>query len=154
MPKPGENPPPNGGGFDIEAYKSRIWDALTANVERSEKRESAKGKGPKRYSTDYAIAWGRKQGWKLIDRERFDFRTKRHYDCELGMDAVFDDGVDGRVGVQGAGRGQERAHRARFDREGGEQAAKRRRMRVVYLEFERGCQTPTKEVWWVGDYNG
>jgi hypothetical protein len=95
-----------------------------------------------RFTTDYAVEWGRKQGWKLIERERYDHRTKRHFDLELGVDAIFDNNVDARVGVQGAGKGERAKHRERFEQRGGETKARRRNLHVYYVEFVRGDKTP------------
>lgn len=112
------------------------------------KPERAKRPYQKRFSTDYAVEWGRKQGWKLIERERYDFRTKRHHDLEGECDAIFDDMTDGRVGVQGAGRGERKVHYERFMAWGGPEKAKRRNLRIFYLEFERGNKTPLSVERW------
>lgn len=130
-----------------DVYKARIRAALEGHADRIAKAETAKGTGPKRFSTDYAVAWGRRQGWRLVDRERFDFRTKRHLDCLLGSDAMFSS-EDGLVLVQGAGTGQRAEHRRRFDARGGSSELARLKARFFYLEFERGCKEPAKmEVW-------
>ena len=100
------------------------------------------------FTTGAAIKWGRRQGWKLIERERYNHFTKRHHDCELGTDAIFDDGLFGRVGIQGAGKGERASHYQRFTERGGVDTAKRRALRVLYLEFERGNPEPTKQEWW------
>jgi hypothetical protein len=103
------------------------------------------------FTTQYAVEWGKRQGWKLIDRERYDHLTKRSHDLELGVDAIFDDGVSGRVGVQGAGRSERKVHFDRFMGRGGPSSASRRNIRIVYLEFVRGDKTPVVEEWWAGE---
>ncbi len=101
----------------------------------------------KRYTTDYAVGWGRKQGWTLIERERYDFRTKRHHDLMLGVDALFE-GPDGMIGVQGAGKSERKAHWDRFLARGGPDKAARRHIKICYAEFERGNKTPITVEWW------
>lgn len=103
--------------------------------------------GASRFSTAYAIEWGRKQGWKLIDRERYDARTKRHHDLMLGVDAMFET-ADGLVGVQGAGRSERKAHYDRFEQRGGVARAGKLHIKVCYVEFERGEKTPKVVEWW------
>lgn len=100
------------------------------------------------FTTDYAIKWGRRQGWKLIERERYDWKLKRHHDLELGMDAMFDDGNTGRVGLQGAGRSERAEHYRRFWERGGVEKAQRRAVRVVYVEFVREDREPKLVEWW------
>lgn len=107
-----------------------------------------------RFTTQYAIDWGKTQTnssgrkWTLIDRERYDFRREEHHDLELGVDAIFDDWEDGRVGVQGAGVGERKEHWERFIARGGPETALRRNIRVVYVEFKRGSKDPVKVEWW------
>lgn len=103
--------------------------------------------GPGTFTTQYAIDWGTKQGWKLIDRERFNHRTKRHQDLQLASDAMFE-GPEGLILVQGAGRGERKPHRFKFDERGGVAKAHHRHLKFVYVEFERGCKTPILEEWW------
>lgn len=112
-----------------------------------EKRERARRAPAKRFTTDYAVQWGRKKFGRLIDREHYDARLQRHHDLELGVDAIFDS-AEGRVGIQGAGKSERAAHHKRFLERGGPDAAAKRGMRVVYIEFERGNKTPVKEEWW------
>jgi len=121
--------------FEARAEAQRQLQAASFGEPQEEKRIT-------RFTTDYAVEWGRAQGWLLIDRERFDFRTKRHHDLELGVDAIFDNRVDARVGVQGAGKGERKHHRERFEERGGEATAKRRNLQVFYAEFVRGDKTP------------
>ena len=114
--------------------------------------EAAKPKvyrpGATRFTTDAAVKWGRKQGWKLVDRENYDARTRHHGDLQLGVDALFDDG-NGLIGVQGAGRSERKEHRERFEQRGGEEVARRRHIRIVYVEFVRGNPEPIVKEWWV-----
>lgn len=100
-----------------------------------------------RFSTDYAIKWGRKQGWKLVERESYDHLNKRHHDCMFGMDAIMAMPTGQLVGVQGAGRSERKAHRQRFDNYGlsgtkGEALAKVRNIAIFYVEFNRGDFEP------------
>jgi hypothetical protein len=101
-----------------------------------------------RFTTNYAIKYGRTQGWKLIERERYDRVAKRHYDLMLGVDALFDT-PQGMVGIQGAGKSERKAHYDSFIGRGGPETARRRHIRILYLEFERGDYNPIKEEWWV-----
>lgn len=128
-------------------YLDRVRQALSDHCDRVLKQESGKGNGPKRYSTDYAVAWGRAQGWRLLDRERYDFRTKRHLDCPLGSDAMFSS-PDGLVFVQGAGKGQRAEHRRRFEDRGGPAELARLKARFYYVEFVRGAKTPVLSEQW------
>src|SRR5436190_23065816 len=91
-------------------------DAEIARAERlaAKKPRQRRLSVAKRFTTDYAVAWGRAQGWKLIDRENYNFRTKNHHDLQMGLDALFDDGVDGMIGIQGAGRNERAEHYQRF----------------------------------------
>lgn len=100
-----------------------------------------------RFTTDYAVRHGRKLGWTLIEREQYDYRTKRHRDLEGQVDAIFDDG-EGRVGVQAAGRGERAAHYQRFMDWGGAEKALRRHLRVLYWVFERGNTVPVEMEEW------
>ena len=110
----------------------------------------------KRFTTDACIKWGKSLGWKLLDRERYDYRTKRHHDLLLGADACFEappsldglEGVTGMVYVQGAGRSERKEHRERFDARGGAARAKNLRVRFVYVEFVRGESSPVVTEWW------
>lgn len=126
--------------------------ALAQRMHLSEGREQAENKPEKavkarayapRFSTQYAIDWARKQGWKLIDREWYDYRTKRNHDLEGMVDAIFElPGQDGRTGIQGAGRYQKADHFAKFEAWGGKEKALRRGLKVLYMEFEKGQKEP------------
>ena len=85
---------------------------------------------------------------RWLEREGYDARTKRHHDLELGVDALFDDGGPGRVGIQGAGRGERLEHLRRFMDRGGPERAKSRAVKVIYLEFERGNIEPVRNEQW------
>ena len=123
------------------------WEAMADEI-----RSRAKPRKPRRwaprFSTDAAIEWGRKQGWTLVDRERFVSRGPwghGHEDLAGGSDACFIDREGCRVFVQGAGRGERPDHRARFDARIGQLA---RGERFVYVEFLRGRRDPVLVEWW------
>ena len=130
----------------------QILEARTAKLadteERRQKRLASGVKAPTKFTTQYAVDWGRSKGWKLVDRENFDYRLNRHHDLQLGADAMFDDG-DGLVLVQGAGQYERSSHRARFEGLGGVEKAKRRHMKFYYVEFIRGNKTPIILEQWV-----
>jgi hypothetical protein len=126
--------------------RSEEW--IQDQAAKAAKAEKPKRPAAKRFSTEYAIAWGKKQGWKLVDRERFDTRTKRHHDCQLGMDAIMSRQDGTLVGIQGAGRYERNDHRDRFDRLGGVQSAKARHIAIFYLEFARDSDRPILEEQW------
>lgn len=130
-----------------ERYKRRVHAALLGHQERLNRESEPKTKGPSRYSTQYAVDWGKAQGWKVLDREHYDSRLKRHHDLLLGSDVMFDAG-DGVVLVQGAGQGERALHRRRFEDAGGEDKARRLAMRFVYVEFVRGVPSPVREERW------
>lgn len=130
-----------------ESYKRRVEEALLGNQRRVNKLKEPKTTGPSRFTTQYAIDWGKAKGWKVCGRERYDYRTRRHFDLMLGADAMFDAG-DRIVLVQGAGKGERAEHRRRFDQAGGEAKARRLGMGFAYLEFDRGEKAPVKEEWW------
>lgn len=114
---------------------------------RPPKAEKKRRPGVTRFSTDAAIAWGRSKGWKLLDRERYDARLKRHHDLLLGADAMMETDT-GVVLVQGAGRSERKEHRKRFEDRGGIAKAYKLGMKFVYVEFERGAKAPALEEWW------
>lgn len=130
------------------AFRKRQSDQYLARLSASPKPEKTHGPGATRFTTDYAIRWGRKQGWKLIERESYDYRTRRHHDCQLGTDAIFE-GPNGLIGIQGAGRHERAIHYQRFLDRGGPEKAALRHIQIIYLEFERGNFTPLKEEIWV-----
>lgn len=102
--------------------------------------------GPK-FTTEYAVKWGRAKGWKLTDREGYDARLKRHHDLEGGADVRFR-APDGTViFVQGAGRSERAEHWARFE-ERRHQLKDFNNPRFIYIEFDRGNTTPIKEEEW------
>ena len=107
-----------------------------------------KGLGPSNFTTQYAIDWGRKQGWKLLQREGYNFRTKRHADLALGSDAMFES-PRGIIFVQGAGKGERTKHRERFDARGGVERGERLRAGFVYVEFVRESKEPITREWWI-----
>lgn len=98
-----------------------------------------------RYTTDAARDWARAQGWRVMAREPFDFRTRRHKDLAGGSDVCAIDGDGYRVWIQGAGAGERPAHRRRFEARKGQLA---RGERFVYVEFQRGGSAPLLVEWW------
>lgn len=98
------------------------------------------------FSTSYAIKWGRAQGWRLVEREAYDFRTKRHHDCQFATDAIMRLPIGKLAGIQGAGRSQRADHRRKFDQYGtgpyGSELAKAQGIEIWYLEFDRGSPEP------------
>lgn len=140
--------------FDVETYKRRVFNALAASQqaqiaekEAEDRRAAGATKGATRFSTDYAVAYGRRQGWKLLDRERYDYRLKRHFDTLMGSDAMFEH--DGQVIlVQAAGKSERKEHYGRFCERGGKETAARRGWRFIYMEFERGSKEPAKMEEW------
>lgn len=132
-------------------YKTRqtLSAAYLARLEKALQPKKIVTPGPGTFTTAYTIEWGRKQGWKLVDRERYDARTKRHHDAMLGMDAIFEDPETMQlIGIQGAGRYEKAEHWERFCQRGGVARAKARNMRCIYLEFVRGTKTPIlREDW-------
>ena len=130
------------------AARRKYSETYRERLERTEPAKQAQTRAPsKRYTTAAAIAWGRAQGWKLIDRERYDNRLQRHHDLPLGADAMFETPA-GIVYVQGAGRYERAPHRARFEERGGTERAERLRVRFVYAEFLRGQAAPVLVEWW------
>lgn len=136
------------------------WDRFTPEVKRKfsqvhqasiAKEESKPPPKPRRsasrFTTDYAVEYGRKQGWKQVDRESYDHRLKNHHDLPGGADARFRS-EDGVVFIQGAGVGERSEHRARFE-ERRHQLADFRSVRFLYLEFIRGNKTPVRSEEWV-----
>lgn len=144
--------------YEVRAKWSAIWieDEKAKEVKaRMEKPKPPKrGTPATRFTTDYAIEWGRSQkkasglNWTLVDREHYDYRTRRHHDLQGGVDALFDDGGPGLVGVQGAGLSERKVHFERFMAWGGPEKARRRALKIYYLEFERGKKTPVKVERW------
>ena len=128
-------------------YRRQRYLADTA-AEKPEKPEPVRRAYAKRFSTDYAIEWGKKQGWKLVDRERYDHRTKRAHDLMLGMDAIME-GPEGLIGIQGAGRSERKPHWERFCARGGVEKAARRHLQIYYVEFDRGNKEPVLTERWV-----
>jgi len=130
-----------------QRYLDRIVTALEANQARQEKQYIPKEPRASNYTTKAAIAWGRAQGWKLLDRERWDQRTRRHHDLVLGADCLFES-AEGMVAIQGAGRYERTIHRERFEAAGGVERAERLHIRFVYLEFVRDSNDPVVEERW------
>lgn len=138
---------------DVRMSRAKVYAEEIARLESIEPKAPRPTRmGVTRYTTDYAVTWGKRQGWKLLDRERFNHLTKRHHDVMAYMDALFDDGKGGIVGVQGAGRHERAAHYDKFrrwgGREGAPEKARRLGLRCIYLEFVRGEKEPIlREDW-------
>ena len=130
--------------LSIRSKKSKAYEE-TLNA--PPKKEKERRPGFTTFTTKYAIAYGRSLGWTLLDRENYNHRTKRTHDLMLGMDVMFDDG-NGLVMVQAAGRSERKAHWQRFEERGGEEKARRRQIRCLYWEFERGTKSPILEEQW------
>lgn len=125
--------------FELEAQK------------RTEAAMKPRKPGAKRFSTQYAVEWGRSQGWTLLDRERYDARTKRHHDLWLGADALFE-GPNGLILVQAAGQSERTEHLKRFGERGGVPRCQKLNVEFWYVEFKRESKIPTKvERWDEGD---
>lgn len=130
-------------GWQPNAHVAGIIERLQAQPEKAPRKSAGT------FTTAYAIEYGLKQGYKtIVDRERYDYRTKRHHDCEGAVDVIFDDGNGGRIGFQGAGVGERAEHYNRFMAWGGPTKARERKLRVTYLEFTRGNKTPVKVEEW------
>jgi len=130
-----------------QKYLDSIVEALEANQARQERAYEPKEPKASNYTTKAAIAWGRAKGYKLLDRERFDSRTNRHFDLPLAADAMMESD-DGIVLIQGAGRYERKVHRDRFEAAGGCERAKRLHARYYYLEFVRESNDPIVEERW------
>lgn len=140
-------------------YRNRGWYKITQKMREERSREweiliNQPKPVPKtfrvcapRFTTDYAVKWGKRKGWKFLERERYDVRTKRHHDLLLGVDATFASDT-GLVGVQGAGKHERAEHYKRFLARGGTELAQKLHVRVVYLEFVRGDINPIVTEWW------
>ena len=96
-----------------------------------------------KFTTQYAVDYGRKLGWTAVERERFDFRTKRHHDVAGCADVLFRDGAR-LILVQGAGLHERSTHRAKFDQHQSAVAGRA----FVYWEFIKGQKSPVFEEWW------
>lgn len=133
-----------------QKFSARYLDDWWRAQQKPKANEPAQSKAPaKRFTTDYAVSWGKSQGWTLIERERFDFRTKRHFDLEGKCDALFEvSSQPGRTGLQAAQPGERGAHWRKFAEWGGPEKAKQRVLKVLYVEFERGTKFPLKIEEW------
>lgn len=100
-----------------------------------------------RFSTQACIAWGRSMGWKLLDREQYDHRLKRHHDLIGGADAMFETPT-GIVLVQGAGKAERGTHWDRYVERDGPGRCQKFGWGFVYVEFERNQAEPLKTEWW------
>jgi hypothetical protein len=130
-------------------FQDRKAREAAAAKAAAEKKPRAKRAATGTFTTQYATDWAKSKGWKIIDRERYDYRTKRHHDLQLGIDLLVEDpSEDGMIGIQAAGVGERAPHYQRFLDRGGPEKAKRRSIRIVYVEFVRGNKTPVSEERW------
>ena len=130
-------------------FQDRKAREAAATKAAAEKKPRAKRSTSGTFTTQYAIDWAKSNGWKVIDRERYDYRTKRHHDLQLGIDLLVEDPAeDGMIGIQAAGQGERAPHYQRFLDRGGPEKAKRRSIRIVYVEFVRGNKKPILEERW------
>gem|GEM_PF-4335267 len=123
--------------------------------------------GASKFTTAYAIDWGRRQGWRLVDRERWDhYNHARSHDVAFGMDAIFVCPLTAkRIGIQGAGRSERAIHFRRFEQcgaikpvlspekvlvggMGAVEAARAQNIEIWYLEFDRGEPEPILRERW------
>lgn len=104
---------------------------------------------PGTYTTQYAVDECRRRKWRIVDRERYDARLKRHHDLMLGMDLIVDDGGKGLLLIQAAGKGERASHWRKFIERGGTENALRLGVRVLYWVFERHVPSPIEEEKWV-----
>jgi hypothetical protein len=131
----------NWDGFPFEFRKTRSQE-YTDRISTPPKKPKAKRPPVKRFTTQAAVDWGKKRGWTLIDREAYNFRTKRHHDTMIASDAIFE-GPEGLILVQGAGRYEREKHWEKFVARGGKEACERRKIALFfYLEFVRGQEAP------------
>ena len=147
--------------FDTESVTDRYKRSLKATLDQMAAEREAAMRVPdpsdltqrphrataKRFSTQCAIAWGRKRGWDLLDRERYDYRLKRHHDCLMGSDALFETAT-GMAGVQGAGRSERKTHRDRFENMGGAAKAMKLGIGFWYVEFDSLTHEVVREERW------
>lgn len=130
----------------------RTHQALMGNARRVAKAlDKVPGQGPTRFTTQYAMDYAKvRYPHASYERERYDARTRRHHDLEMGADVVVRLRDGGVVFVQGAGKSERKVHKARFEAHGGVEALERRYRDAtfLYLEFERGQKEPIlTEVW-------
>lgn len=130
----------------------RTYNALLGNHRRVAKAlDKVPGQGATRFTTQYALDWAKREyPHASYERERYDARTRRHHDLEMGADVVVRLRDGGVVFVQGAGRSERKTHKDRFEAHGGVDALERRYRNATfyYLEFERGQKEPfLTEVW-------
>ena len=119
------------------------------NIERSIAERITRAARRKRrpYTTDYAVAWAKKQGWRIVERERWDAALRRHHDLAGGSDVCAIDQDRRRVWIQGArpGKTERDVHMARFE---ARRAQLAQGERYVYVTFERGSAKPVAVEEW------
>ena len=155
------------GKLPINWRRRRSEDYLSDLTKAASAKPKVHRRGATKFTTAYAIDWGRKQGWKLVDRERWDhLGHARSHDVAFGMDAIFVCPLTGkRIGVQGAGRSERALHFRRFELcgaikpaqgpghvlvggMGAVEAARAQNIEIWYVEFERGNPQPILRERW------
>lgn len=115
--------------------------------------ERPKETGAKRFTTKYAIDYGSRRGWKLMDRERWNPWGRggkgSHEDVAFAADAIFLTPGGRTVAIQGAGRHERTEHRAKFDELRGVEKCLEFNVEFLYLEFVRGNKEPVLLERWV-----
>jgi len=97
--------------------RRRSEDYLADLTKAASAKPTTHRQGSSKFTTAYAIDWGRRQGWRLVDRERWDhYNHARSHDVAFGMDAIFVCPLTAkRIGIQGAGRSERAIHYRRFE---------------------------------------
>jgi hypothetical protein len=139
------------------AYRQELSDAHFNPEEKPSKPKRSVNRGAN-FTTKYAKAWARRQGWKIIDEERSSAYQKdgkwlrRTHDLMIGSDLMVEvSGQPGMTLIQAAGRNERVPHWQRFLDRGGFERCLQRFCRFVYVEFERGNKEPIFTQWWVED---
>lgn len=147
-------PNANWQNLPLVVRKKLAWTEEQIRGQKAPKSHKARTPAT-RFTTGAAIKYGQAMGWKLVERETYDYRTKRHHDVRYGMDAIMRD-LDGfLVGVQGAGVGERAEHFERFlartRNAAGVIFPETEHMRFFYWEFKRGQFEPVKFEQWRPD---
>lgn len=126
--------------------RTRFALGLCEKAQKEKEGRVSQGKAAN-YTTAHALNWGRKLGWKVLDKERWDHRNKRHRDLTLAADVMFET-PRGIVFVQAAGAGERASHRLKFDMRGGLERCVRLRVGFLYVTFCRESIDPVSREWW------
>jgi hypothetical protein len=111
--------------------------ATKTDAERSE----SKARHGKPYTTPYAVAWCREQGWTILNREHYSKTTGRRHDVFGGWDILAWTGTQN-VLIQAYGPGEGPAHIRKLDTSGAKDKAVKIGARMLLLEFTRGDKVP------------